>query len=75
MSDNGGQEVEVIKVTLKDGALSITFSPVNFALISHAIRMISLTHDNNIIEKQMKQEEGKIIQANDIVNRMRKPGY
>lgn len=71
MSKNNGKQ-NVLTVSLDDGKMSVDFgSGVSPVMISHALRMASLTFDNILIGQQAKMDESAIELPSDVVKRMR----
>ena len=72
MTENGNPEV--IKVTLIDGSLKVSFGKYNTALIGHALRLANLKLDNVIIAQQAPKPSALDIKQTipaDILKRMR----
>jgi len=67
MSGNGELKPArlLIKVDLtREGKMEVTFGKFNLSLISHAIRMASLTLDNEIMKPK---EPSKIVPVNQVI--------
>ena len=63
MSNNGEAKHELLKVTLQDGKMKVTFGKYNMALIGHGIRMANLQLDAMICTKEMEaKKDSPIIQ-------------
>lgn len=66
MSDNG-DSIEVLKITLKHGSITVNFGQVNIALISHALRLANLELDNKIIASHSVAPEVKQVNLNSSI--------
>ena len=67
MSGNGELKPArlIVKVELtREGKMEVTFGDFNMALLSHGIRMASLTLDNEIMKPK---EPSKIVPINQII--------
>jgi len=70
MTENGNGQ-EVVKVMLKDGKMTTTFNTgLNMAVMSHAIRLLSLELDNAIIGNQDKKSNIEV--PHTIIDKMRR---
>lgn len=66
---NNGQEVEILRITQKEGKMSIKFNnKVPQAIISHALRITNLHYDNILISQQQPTVTPV---SPDILNRLR----
>ena len=67
MSGNGELKPArlIVKVELtREGKMEVTFGDFNMALLSHGIRMASLTLDNEIMKPK---EPSKIVPINQVI--------
>lgn len=71
MTDNGHGK-EIVKVVLRDGKMYPTLGEVNLALLSHAIRLLSLELDNLIVGMQAEKNKSNIEVPQTVVDKMRK---
>ena len=70
MTDND-KDKELLKVTLRDGSISVHFGEVNLALITMAVKMAELELDNQIIGMQNKEPSVIQTMSPDILKRLR----
>lgn len=72
MSANGKKEIELIKVTLKDGALNTQINTdINMAMVSHALQVIEIQW-KEIISKSNKPTSSVIDMPKNIIERFRR---
>lgn len=73
MTEKNGKQ-NVVSVTLEEGKMNVNFGAgISPVMISHALRMASLTLDNILISQQAKADEdnkSSIIPV-DVMNRMK----
>jgi len=76
VGDNGVKKINLVNAYLEDGKINVSCNrDVNITLVSHAIRLLSLDLDNELMARVMKKEQGSIkpvSQLPDILKRMRK---
>jgi len=76
MSDNGKKTITLVKAVLDNGKINVSINKdTNIALVSHAIRLLSLDLDNELMARVMDKEESSIkpvTQLPDILKRMRR---
>ena len=46
------KDIELIKVTLRDGKMEVKLAAVNLALLSHAVRLIDLEVDDKLLNPE-----------------------
>lgn len=74
MSENGKENL--ITVSMSDGRMEVHMGKYNLALLSHAVRMASMTLDNIILGQQSENEKKEALKKSvvlppDVLNRMR----
>ena len=67
MSDNG-DEIEIAKITLKEGKIFVKWGTGRLDYLSHALRVASLELDNAIIGQTAAKEASQIVKATNIVD-------
>ena len=68
---NNGKELEILKITTKDGTLSIYFgSGISNALVSHALVLAQIQWQRNLISGAVAKETSKIQMPNSIIDRL-----
>ena len=67
MSDNG-DEIEIAKITLKEGKIFVKWGTSRLDYLSHALRVASLELDNAIIGQTAAKEASQIVKATNIVD-------